>query len=131
MKLIKVSNYDDSMGFFTIAVHDDFFLQNQYKPETEIFAFWAITREPIKIQTHSASQNDRQNLGFMKDIMNMAKKWLEIVVKLQFSCRKFWGPPSIYFFQFSTFINSKLSVDIVIIVVIQDFVLPEKKIEKS
>ena len=30
-------------------------------------------------------------------------------------------------FQFSTFINSKLSVDIVIIVVIQDFVLPEKK----
>ena len=31
------------------------------------------------------------------------------------------------FFQFSTFINSKLSVDIVIIVVIQDFVLPERK----
>ena len=30
------------------------------------------------------------------------------------------------FFEFSTFINSKLSVDIVIIVVIQDFVLPEK-----
>ena len=38
---------------------------------------------------------------------------------------------TIFFFQFSTFINSKLSVDIVIIVVIQDFVLPEKKIEKS
>ena len=35
-----------------------------------------------------------------------------------------------YFFQFSTFINSKLSVDIVIIVVIQDFVLPEKKNRK-
>ena len=25
MKLIKVSNYDDSKWFFTIAVHDDFF----------------------------------------------------------------------------------------------------------
>ena len=53
----------------------------------EILAFYAIAIEPIKVQTHSASQNDRQNLGFMK-------KWLEIVVKLQFSCRKFWGPPS-------------------------------------
>ena len=28
--------------------------------------------------------------------MNMEKKWLEIVVKLQFTCRKFWGPPSIF-----------------------------------
>ena len=46
----------------------------------EIFVFWVITREPTKVQTHSASQNDRQNLGFMKDIMNMVKKWLEMVV---------------------------------------------------
>ena len=40
----------------------------------EIFAFWAITREPIKIQTHSASQNDRQNLGFMKDSYEYGEK---------------------------------------------------------
>ena len=39
-----------------------------------MFTFWAITREPIKIQTHSASQNDRQNLGFMKDIYEYGKK---------------------------------------------------------
>ena len=40
----------------------------------ESFAFWAITREPIKIQTHSASQNDCQNLGFMKDIYEYGEK---------------------------------------------------------
>ena len=40
----------------------------------EIFAFWAITREPIKIQTHSASQNDRQNFGFMKDTYGYGEK---------------------------------------------------------
>ena len=33
------------------------------------------------------------------------KKWLEIVVKLQFSCRKFWGPPSNY--NLDTFSTSK------------------------
>ena len=35
---------------------------------------WAITREPIKIQIHTASQNDRQNLGFMKDIYGYGEK---------------------------------------------------------
>ena len=40
----------------------------------EIFMFWAITREPIKIQIHSAPQNDRQNLGFMKDIYGYGEK---------------------------------------------------------
>ena len=40
----------------------------------EFFAVWAITREPIKVQTHSTSQNDRQNLGFMKDIYGYGKK---------------------------------------------------------
>ena len=34
----------------------------------EIFAFYAIAIEPIKLQTHSASQNDRLNLSFVKDI---------------------------------------------------------------
>ena len=40
----------------------------------EIFAFWAITREPIKIKIHTASQNDRQNLGFLKDIYEYGEK---------------------------------------------------------
>ena len=40
----------------------------------EIFAFWVITREPIKIQIHTASQNDRQNLDFLKDIYGYGKK---------------------------------------------------------
>ena len=52
----------------------------------EIFAFCVIIHEPIEIQTCSAPQNDRLNFVLMK-------KWLETVVKLQFSCRKFWGPP--------------------------------------
>ena len=30
----------------------------------EILAFYAIAMEPIKLQTHSASQNDRLNLSF-------------------------------------------------------------------
>ena len=57
-----------------MIIFTSFFLQNQYKPETEIFAFWAIIRESIKIQIHTASQNDRQNLGFMKDIYGYGKK---------------------------------------------------------
>ena len=40
----------------------------------EILAFWAIVREPIKVQIHTASQNDRQNLGFMKDIYGYGEK---------------------------------------------------------
>ena len=34
----------------------------------EKIAFFVITFEPIKIQTHSAPQNDRLNLSFVKDI---------------------------------------------------------------
>ena len=33
----------------------------------ETFAFFAITFEPIGILTHSAHQNDRLNLSFVKD----------------------------------------------------------------
>ena len=32
-----------------------------------MFAFCVITFEPIKIQTCSASQNDRLNVSFVKD----------------------------------------------------------------
>ena len=36
--------------------------------ETEKNTFCAITLEPIEVQTHSAPQNDRLNLSFVKDI---------------------------------------------------------------
>ena len=38
------------------------------------FAFCVITLEPIEVQTCSAPQNDRQNLGFVKDIKVVVKK---------------------------------------------------------
>ena len=33
----------------------------------EILVFYAIAIESIKLQTHSASQNDRLNLSFVKE----------------------------------------------------------------
>ena len=43
-----------------------FFLQNRTKPKMEKIAFCVITFEQIKIQTHSAPQNDRLNFSFVK-----------------------------------------------------------------
>ena len=43
----------------------------------EILAFYDIASQPIKIQIHSASQNDRLDFSFLKDIYAIAKKWLE------------------------------------------------------
>ena len=43
------------------------FLQNRTKTKMEKIAFCVITFEPIKIQTHSAPQNDRLNFSFVKD----------------------------------------------------------------
>ena len=40
----------------------------------EILAFYAIAIEPIKVQTCSASQNDRLNLSFVKDTYGNAEK---------------------------------------------------------
>mgnify|MGYP001177906251 CR=1 FL=1 len=40
----------------------------------EILVFYAIAIEPIKLQTHSASQNDRLNLSFVKDTYDNVKK---------------------------------------------------------
>ena len=40
----------------------------------EILAFYAIAIEPIKVQTHSASQNDRLNISFVKATYGKAKK---------------------------------------------------------
>ena len=38
------------------------------------FAFCVITYEPIEVQTFSAPQNHRQNLGFVKDIKVVVEK---------------------------------------------------------
>ena len=43
------------------------FLQASQVCEMETFAFLDITFEPIGILTHSAHQNDRLNLSFVKD----------------------------------------------------------------
>ena len=40
----------------------------------EIFAFYNIAIEPIKVQTRSASQNDCLNLSFVKVAYGNAKK---------------------------------------------------------
>ena len=40
----------------------------------EKYAFCVITFWPIEIQTHSAPQNDRLNLSFVKDIYDNAEK---------------------------------------------------------
>ena len=44
------------------------FEQNHKKKEMRIIAFCVINFDPIKIQTHSAPQNDRLNFSFVKDI---------------------------------------------------------------
>ena len=44
------------------------------KPETEIFVFYGIIREPIEIQIHPAPKNDRLDFSFMKDIHAIAEK---------------------------------------------------------
>ena len=40
----------------------------------EILVFYAIAIEPIRVQTCSASQDDRLNLSFVKDTYGNAKK---------------------------------------------------------
>ena len=43
----------------------------------EILVFYDIAPQPIKIQIRSASQNDRLDFSFLKDINAIAEKWLE------------------------------------------------------
>ena len=55
----------------------------------EILAFYDIASHPIKIQICSASQNDRLDFSFLKDIYAIAEKWLERGVNRWFMSRKF------------------------------------------
>ena len=50
------------------STNEFFFLQNRTKTKMEKIAFCVITFEQIKIQSHSAPQNDRLNFSFVKDI---------------------------------------------------------------
>ena len=54
------------------------------KTKMEITAFCVITYEPIKIQTHSAPQNDRLNFSFVKDLIvvgwKMAKNGCKMAI---------------------------------------------------
>ena len=63
--------------------------KSQKKQETEVFAFCAITLEPIEVQTHSAPQNDHLNFSFVKYIYVIAKKWPQMVEKWPFLKLKF------------------------------------------
>ena len=42
--------------------------------QKNIFAFCVINIEPIEVQTHSAPQNDRLNLSFVKGIKVVVKQ---------------------------------------------------------
>ena len=53
---------------FLLVTFSWIFLQNRTKTKMEKIAFCVITFDPIKIQTHSAPQNDRLNFSFVKDI---------------------------------------------------------------
>ena len=60
----------------------------------EKIAFCVITFDQIKIQTHSAPQNDRLDFSFLKDIYAIAKIWQERGVNRQFMSCKFDASPS-------------------------------------
>ena len=57
----------------------------------EIFAFFAISFEPIKIETCLAPKNDCLNLSFVKHIYVVGKKRLEMVVKVPFAILLFYA----------------------------------------
>ena len=50
------------------------FLQNRTKTKMKKNAFCVITFDPIKIQTHTAPQNDCLDFSFMKDTHEVGKK---------------------------------------------------------
>ena len=65
----KMARYGRKMAFYQLlflGVH-----RTCFRPQ---ITSEAITFEPIKVQTCSASQNDRLNLSFVKDTHGNAKK---------------------------------------------------------
>ena len=66
----KYSQKLSQNGHLLVAI----FLQVSQVCKMETFAFLAITFEPIGILTHSAHQNDRLNLNFVKDKHTVSQK---------------------------------------------------------
>ena len=62
----------------------------------DIFAFFVITFEPIRIYICSAPQNDGLNYSFVKDIKIFVEKRLKMVVKRSFVSCKFWSTVPIF-----------------------------------
>ena len=56
------------------STYEFFFLQNHTKMKMEKIAFCAITFDPIKIQTHSAPQNNCLNFSFVEDFHVVSEK---------------------------------------------------------
>ena len=50
------------------STYEIFFYKIALKRKWKKIAFCVINFDPIKIQTHSAPQNDRLNFSFVKDI---------------------------------------------------------------
>ena len=67
------------------------FLQNRKKPDTEKTAFFVINFEPSEVQTHSAPQNDRVNLSFVKDKHIAGKKMARYGLKMTINQLLFFG----------------------------------------
>ena len=61
-------------GHLSVINFQDFFFQNLKKMEKERIVFYVAAFDSIKIQTPLASQNDRHNLSFLKDIYVVGEK---------------------------------------------------------
>ena len=66
--MTKMKNTQKRINHLKQYIRIFFSLQNRTKTKMEKIAFCVITFEPIKIQTHSAPQNDRLNFSYVKDI---------------------------------------------------------------
>ena len=76
----------------------------------EIFAFYDIALEPIKLQDHSASQNDRLNLSFVKDTYVPAKKMARKVGKIVIYESQILGLTLYYYYYYCICCSDKNSV---------------------
>ena len=69
------AQYDHSHGLPTPQrYYKDKICKDHRLVVTASFAFCVTTFEPIEAQTHSAPQNDRLNLSFVKDTYVVGKK---------------------------------------------------------
>ena len=99
MKNIEANAFLKSYLKFTFSIFIHREGRTESKPDTynkdrifvTSFAFCVITFQPIEVQTCSAPQNDRQNLGFVKDIK-------VVVEKMTRNRRKVIGKPGVSLF---------------------------------